>query len=259
MIILAMDTATAATSVAIVGPDFALARNNIDAHGHVEALAPMITEVLAEAQLAPPDIDAVACGVGPGPFTGLRVGISTAIAMGRALDRPVAGVCTHDVIAHAVPIGDSPVIVATTARRAETFLSTYDGSGQRLSGPLAVSNDEARDAIMNGSLIACGDAVDALIENAARVRRGPAYPDAIDLAAIVLSRREAGEDWPEDSAEVIDLDPAAARGESTERHLAQRARSGRVLLAPRPLYLRAPDAVAGGAATRAATQQGSSP
>lgn len=261
MIILAMDTATAATSAAIVGPDFAIARSSVDARGHVESLAPMVTEVLTQAQVTPGDIDAIACGVGPGPFTGLRVAIATAIAMGQVLDRPVVGVCTHDVIAHAALASSSPIIVATTARRMESFLSTYDATGQRLTGPLAVPHAEAREAITSGGFIACGDAVDSLLavgvdEAEVPVLRGPAYPDAADLAAIVVSRRQAGEEWPEESAGMVDLDPATARGDSTARHLAQRAHTGRMLLAPIPLYLRAPDAVAAASVPGTASQQG---
>ena len=260
MIILAVDTATAATSVALRGPSVAVSRRSVDPHGHVEALAPMIADVLAESGIEPRDIDALACGVGPGPFTGLRVAIAQVIAMGAALSRPVVGVCTHDVIAHAVlGLGDRApngqgarteprLRVATTARRAETFISTYDSAGWRIDGPIALRNDEAREALASGDLIIAGDAVDRLVEQVPTHRRGPDYPDALDLAAIVESRRTIGEDWPEVELSV-ELDPATSRGDSTARLLGARARQGRVLLPPRPLYLRAPDAVAPAALT----------
>ncbi len=267
VIVLAIDTATAATSVAISAPESVVSRRSVDAHGHVESLAPMIADVLVESGLEPKDIEVVACGVGPGPFTGLRVGIAMAISMGVALDRPVVGVGTHDVIAHAVlgfPHPSTPasavtdgqgLIVATTARRAETFVSTYDTSGQRVSGPIALPNEDARHLLLSGDLAVAGDAVDALIGDALAHRRGPSHPDAADLAAIVESRRDSGEDWPNQADLDIDLDPATARGDTTAHLLAEHARGGRVLLPARPLYLRAPDAVSTADASTTVTGQ----
>lgn len=271
VIVLALDTATAATSVAIRVPETVVSRSSIDAHGHVESLAPMIAEVLVESGLEPKDIDVIACGVGPGPFTGLRVGIAMAISMAVALDRPVVGVGTHDVIAHAMlgfPDPSAPVsavtdgqglIVATTARRAETFVSTYDASGQRVSGPIALTNEDARRLLLTGDLFVAGDAVDSLIGDALAHRRGPSHPDAAALAAIVESRLDSGEGWPHPADVNIDLDPATARGDTTAHLLAEHARRGRVLLPARPLYLRAPDAVATAAASTTMTGQDRSP
>ena len=96
-----MDTATAATTVAVLGPGVQASRTVIDAHGHVESLAPLIEEVLDLSAGSLQGIDVVACGVGPGPFTGLRIGVATAIAMGTVWQRPIVGVCTHDVLARA--------------------------------------------------------------------------------------------------------------------------------------------------------------
>lgn len=267
VIILAVDTATAATSAAISAPASVVSRRSVDAHGHVESLAPMISEVLTESGIEPWDIDVLACGVGPGPFTGLRVGIAQMIAMGAALDRPVVGVCTHDVIAHAAlgladrstpELGADPgrgLMVATAARRAESFVSTYDSSGRRSAGPIALSNDEVRQAMLADDVILAGDAVDSLIEDVPAHRRGPSFPQAADLAVIVQSRMNAGEDWSDDVDLAIDLDPATARGHSTAQALTERGRHGRLLLPPRPLYLRAPDAVASVAPSTTATEK----
>lgn len=256
MIILGIDTATSATTVAVGRSGATVSRRTVDPHGHVESLAPMIAEVLDESNLSPADIDVVACGVGPGPFTGLRVGISTAIAMATTLNRPVVGVCTHDVIARATLAqpstsaegGDGElvegVLVATTARRAETFVSTYDRNGVRSSGPIAVSNDDAREWILSDQHIVSGDAVPRLLDGGAPISWGVTFPDASDLIAIVQERHESGEGWPGADLAVAELDPATARGDSTAQVLLDRARRGRVLLPPRPLYLRAPDAVA---------------
>ena len=104
-------------------------------------------------------------------------------------------------------------------------------------------------------LILAGDAVDLLIEDVPAHRSGPRFPHAADLAAIVESRLNAGEDWSDEADLAIELDPATARGYSTAQLLTERGRRGRLLLPPRPLYLRAPDAVANAAASTMAADQ----
>lgn len=259
MIVLAMDTATAATTVAVLGPGVQASRTVIDAHGHVESLAPLIEEVLDLSAGSLQEIDVVACGVGPGPFTGLRIGVATAIAMGTVCQRPIVGVCTHDVLARAalravsdaaewVPGGGDAVIVATSARRIECHVTRYDIAGRRVSGPVIMSHDETRSLISDSGAVVAGDAWPMLVPHLTDGRRGPGYPEALDLAAIVRERHEAGERWPtidEPDAALLDvaLEPANARGESTAVYLDSRRSAGRVLLPARPLYLRQPDAV----------------
>ncbi len=92
-------------------------------------LVPACQEVLAAAKLNFADLDAIVVGCGPGPFTGLRVGMATAAAFGQALNIPVYGVCTHDALAWAAheesPVSDS-FLVATDARRREIYWARYD-------------------------------------------------------------------------------------------------------------------------------------
>ena len=103
MLLLAFDTATAAVTVAVHDGDRVLAEmSTVDARRHGELLAPSIAGVLAEAGSGLDAVTAVAAGTGPGPYTGLRVGVMTARALGAALGVPVHGVCTLDAIAHAV-------------------------------------------------------------------------------------------------------------------------------------------------------------
>lgn len=98
--LLAFDTATTRVTVALHDGERVVAAYNAD-HGlrHGELLAPAIEQVLAEAGALPLDVTAIAVGVGPGPFTGLRVGLVTARTMAYALGVPVYGVCTLDVLA----------------------------------------------------------------------------------------------------------------------------------------------------------------
>lgn len=137
--LLAFDTATPAVTVALHdGQQVVAERTTVDAMRHGELLAPGITALLDEVGLVRQDLTAVAVGVGPGPFTGLRVGLMTARTLGAVLSIPVYGVCTLDVLAvEAVDSGtvDGPFHVATDARRKEVYLASYDADGVRVAGP----------------------------------------------------------------------------------------------------------------------------
>lgn len=98
---------------------------------HAELLIPSVQELLADQNLSMSDLDAIVVGCGPGPFTGLRVGMATAQALGQALDIPVHGVISLDAIAHRL---DGTGLVATDARRREVYWALYR-DGARLEGP----------------------------------------------------------------------------------------------------------------------------
>lgn len=138
--LLAFDTATPTVSVALHDGDDVVAELVGDQPmRHGEQLAPLVDRVLRETGLVRQDLTAVAVGVGPGPFTGLRVGLVTARTLGFVLDIPVYGVCTLDVLAvEAVDTGSvvGGFVVATDARRKEVYLASYDADGARLDGPV---------------------------------------------------------------------------------------------------------------------------
>src|SRR5918911_592588 len=100
---------------------------------HGEQLAPSIEACLAEAGIVRQDLTAIAVGIGPGPFTGLRVGLVTARTLAYVLEIPVYGVCSLDVVAVEAAHGGSPVgtdfVVATDARRKEVYVASYDDQG----------------------------------------------------------------------------------------------------------------------------------
>ena len=118
MLVVGFDTATEAVSVAlhdgerVVSEAFAL-----DARRHSELLTPMIAKVMADAGAARGDLTAVAVGVGPGPYTGLRVGVVTARVLGAVLGLPVYGVCSLDVIASAVSAASAAPVAPAAAER----------------------------------------------------------------------------------------------------------------------------------------------
>jgi tRNA threonylcarbamoyl adenosine modification protein YeaZ len=205
-VLLAFDTATQLVSVALHDGERVVVELSSDQPmKHGEHLAPLIARSLEEAGIVRQDLTAIAVGVGPGPFTGLRVGVVTARTLGFVLDVPVYGVCSLDAIAlEVVATGATPgsFLVATDARRKEVYLASYDSDGRRLEGPVVTKPaDVATDAPVAGA--------------------GPElYPDAFPHA-IAPVRPGAG--W-------------LAAGVGSE--LVE-------LLDPEPLYLRRPDAVAG--------------
>ena len=230
MHILAIDTATAATSVAVVDSDGAVRSEAqvVDARRHAEVVAPLIRDVLANAGTDVSLIDLVACGVGPGPFTGLRVGVAAGIAIAEGRGIPVVGVCSLDVIArHAVHDHARSVTVLTRARRAELCWAAYDDRARRLAGPLIRPE---HDLNIDGYVVGDAGPVDAVM-----------YPQAGDLADLVAERLASGEPLPDR----VELPEEGAResGAATADILHDRAQRGLLLLPARPLYLRRPDAV----------------
>ena len=135
MLLLAFDTATPAITVAVHDGDNVIgeaAGHGAMAHG--ELLAPAIREAMAQAGAAMSDLTDVAVGVGPGPFTGLRVGVVTALTLGSTLDLVQHGVCSLDIVAFDVR-GEAEFLVATDARRKEVYWARYAPDGSRLDGP----------------------------------------------------------------------------------------------------------------------------
>lgn len=140
MLVLALDTASAVTSVAVGHHDGTQAevvteRSADPSNRHVEVLAPMIEAALSEAGATAGDLGLIAVGVGPGPFTGLRVGMVTAAAMGQALGVEVVGVCSLDGVAFAAdrPWADGFAVLGD-ARRREVYWARY-ADGRRRGEP----------------------------------------------------------------------------------------------------------------------------
>ena len=128
MRLLALDTATSAISVAVHDGERVLAsRSVVDARRHTELLAPLVVETLARAATAVDELTHVAVGTGPGPFTGLRVGLVTAQTLAHARGITVHGVCSLDALAAAAAAGghEGELLVASDARRKEVYWARY--------------------------------------------------------------------------------------------------------------------------------------
>ncbi|MEO6502467.1 MAG: tRNA (adenosine(37)-N6)-threonylcarbamoyltransferase complex dimerization subunit type 1 TsaB [Jatrophihabitantaceae bacterium] len=223
MLALVLDTSSAAVTAGLVeftaGADPAVLaeRVTVDARAHAELLIPSLQACLAQAGAAVADLAAVVAGLGPGPFTGLRVGLMTAAALADATGLPSYGVCSLDAIA-AAHAERPDLLVAGDARRKEVYWARYR-HGARIGEP-AVSKPAELVAELRGELV--GGAA-AMAGAGARL-----YADLL---------RQSGLDLPllqHDYPTIAGLAACAA---------------GRVLSqapgeALTPLYLRRPDAVA---------------
>lgn len=147
VLVLAVDTSTPAVTAGLVrldadGTPHTLAvRQTVDSRSHAEVLTPQIMDCLTEAGRTPAGLDAVVVGTGPGPFTGLRVGMVTAASFADALGIPAHGVCSLDAIAAQVQGGpDAPgeLLVVTDARRREIYWARYR-AGARVDGPAVIA------------------------------------------------------------------------------------------------------------------------
>jgi tRNA threonylcarbamoyl adenosine modification protein YeaZ len=226
VLLLGLDTATPAVTVALHDGGQPLAQLvTVDAHRHAELLAPSIAKVIADAGASQRDLTGIAVGVGPGPYTGLRVGVVTAKVLGAALGVPVYGVCSLDAIAADVE-GERSFLVATDARRRELYFARYDEAGRR-SGP-----DVSAPALIPDRQLPVAGEGPMLYPEFFPKGTGPAFPAAATLCRLAAAALGRGETVADDGAV----------GHATA--------GGRVLLPPEPLYLRRPDAREPGAPKR---------
>ncbi|MFI7127671.1 tRNA (adenosine(37)-N6)-threonylcarbamoyltransferase complex dimerization subunit type 1 TsaB [Nonomuraea sp. NPDC050153] len=211
MLVLAFDTATPAVTAALHDGERVLAEHTtIDARRHGELLVPTIERVLHEAGAALRDVTAIVAGSGPGPYTGLRVGLMTAQGLATTLGVPAYGVCTLDAVAYGSGLAE-PFLAATDARRKEVFWARYADMRTRIDGPFV---DRPADVPVAGLPVVGAGA--GLYPEILGESDAPPYPYAGALAALAAERLAQG----------TPLDP------------------------PRPIYLRRPDAVVPGAPKR---------
>ncbi|HWU07268.1 MAG TPA: tRNA (adenosine(37)-N6)-threonylcarbamoyltransferase complex dimerization subunit type 1 TsaB [Streptomyces sp.] len=203
-----MDTATPAVTAALHdGTSVVAETGQVDARRHGELLLPAVDRVLAEAGVKLDAVTDVAVGVGPGPYTGLRVGLVTAATFGAALSVPVHGLCTLDALAYAAGLDglEGPFAVATDARRKEVYWARYEDSRTRTGEPAVDRPAGIADRLAGLPVVGAGA---LLYPEAFPDARGPEHVLAGALAALAVERLAAGA----------------------------------ALLPPQPLYLRRPDA-----------------
>jgi tRNA threonylcarbamoyl adenosine modification protein YeaZ len=189
-VVLAIDTATPAVTAGIVADGDLLAeRVSVDARAHAERLTPNVLGALADAGLQMADLDAVVVGCGPGPFTGLRVGMATAAAYGHALGIPVHGVCSLDAIGGQTA---GETLVVTDARRREVYWARYR-DGVRIEGPAV---NAPADVDPGAARSVAGSPEHAALFGLALCE--PSYPTPAGLIAAVT-------DWSDNPAPLVPL------------------------------------------------------
>jgi tRNA threonylcarbamoyl adenosine modification protein YeaZ len=220
VLLLALDTATPAMTVALHDGARVLAgQTTVSSRRHGELLAAMIEQVLAAGGAKRTDLQAIAVGTGPGPYTGLRAGLVTARVLASALDVPAVGVCTLDVIARAAApaAAGRGFLVAADARRKELYWARYAPAGRRIGEPAVSSPAEV--------------ALAAAAPGAAPSGAGPApWPVAGEGPAL----------YPELGACAIP--PRYPDAAQLAEMAGERLAGGGPLEPPEPLYLRRPDA-----------------
>lgn len=126
MLILGIDTTTLSCSVALLQDDTLLAEAILNIKKtHSERLMPLLNSLLKESGMEREAIDSIAVAAGPGSFTGLRIGISTARALAQGLAIPAVAVCTLDALAEAIPVPGALICPLLDARRSQVYTAIY--------------------------------------------------------------------------------------------------------------------------------------
>ncbi len=206
MLIIGIDTATAQVSVAIGGHEGVLASTqSLRGRQHAEVLTPAIEFTCRQARIALSEISVVAVDLGPGLFTGLRVGVASAKAMAHALNVPMIGVSSLDLLAFPVRFTSRLIVATIDARRGELFYAFYrqvPGGVQRVSDHQVGSPDDlASEILASGEeCLLVGDGVQRYrevfdgLKKIEIVEEGFAYPAASSL--VMLAHAQAlREQW----------------------------------------------------------------
>jgi len=217
MRILAIDTALEACSAAVLdtAPGTVIAHEQQPmVRGHAEALMPIVQRVMQNAGVAFTDLDRIAVTVGPGSFTGLRVGIAAARGLALATARPAVGLSTLSAFAAPFIADDDtlPVVAAIDARHSHVYLQIFGQGGRTLLAPrLATLSEAVRRAAATGAPRITGTAAGLLAES-----------------------------WPADEPPPTAIDHRRAPDIGWVARLGAAAEDSGA--PPKPLYLRAPDA-----------------
>ncbi|MCB0989349.1 MAG: tRNA (adenosine(37)-N6)-threonylcarbamoyltransferase complex dimerization subunit type 1 TsaB [Acidimicrobiales bacterium] len=200
MLILAIETSTPQVGVALVDYDGVLASFHANRdRRHAETVVPAVEFLFRQAGVGPSDLGAVAVDVGPGLFTGLRVGLATAKTMAQSLRIPMVGVSSLDLLAFAARMSDRRIVATVDARRGEVFAATYrrvHGGVQRLTEPVVASPDEVAGLVesFGEDCLLVGDGADRYSDILSRVhgveigREGMRFPSAAALGELAHSR-----------------------------------------------------------------------
>jgi tRNA threonylcarbamoyladenosine biosynthesis protein TsaB len=228
--VLGIDTSTTACSAAVlVGGALRASCFEQMARGQAERLNPMIAEVMREAGIGFDALGLIAVTVGPGAFTGLRIGLACARGLSLGTGVPLAGISSFDALAAAVPDDERDgrqLMICVDAKRRDVFIQAYDDLRQPLGAPGALAPEGAAAAFARGRWLIAGD-------GAAQLRAG--------LAKAELAQDDAGGKGPGENADARIRFSAAILPPDARYVASIGAAAGADAIPPRPVYIRPPD------------------
>lgn len=219
-VVLAIDSAGSACSVAVGFGGMVVAEGRIDTmHGQAEAVLPLVDKTMREAGQVPAALDLVMATIGPGSFTGIRVGLAAARGIALATGARLLGVTSFDAVGSGAALSDCSeirfLLIAIESRRQDLYVQFFDPRGDPLREPAAIM------PFMLGEVVAATVGARPLL----------IAGDAAQRASAALTQRP-------DTAVLADSAPGAV---GALRAGLRRQRLGKATDAPRPLYLRPPD------------------
>lgn len=215
MLLLALDTSTTAITAALHDGSGVLAEaTTLDSRAHGERLAPAVVDVLARAGASAGELTHIVVGVGPGPFTGLRVGIVTARTLAFVVGARLHGVCSLDALAfQAAGAGAADeLLVATDARRKEVYWACYR-QGRRVDGPHVGRAADLPESVRRLPSVGRGPVL--YPDQLTGIPGGPLDVSAAALAELAVRRLRAGEDLADSAPLYLRRPDAVPAGERT--------------------------------------------
>ncbi len=192
MRVLAFDTALAACSAAVLDGDRLLAHRDVAMpRGQAERLMPMIEAVCGESGLGLADIELICATIGPGTFTGVRIGVAAARGLALATGAPALGLTTCEAVAaNVATFGVDPVLVAMDARRGEAYLQAFGPGPATLGPPVLRPCDAAGDMAPPAGGLVVGSAAALVLPSLPRARLAdaPALPSAARFGRFAAGR-----------------------------------------------------------------------
>jgi tRNA threonylcarbamoyladenosine biosynthesis protein TsaB len=195
-LILSLETATTNCSVALASDGKVIAARSINSgYSHAEKINVFIQEVIDQANVSLKQLSAIAVSSGPGSYTGLRIGISTAKGLCYALDLPLIAINTLDAMAYGMKAGSNELLVPMIdARRMEVYSAVYDAEKKRLSEPAAIIVDERyySDFRSKNILLLAGDGADKcqeLFQSEPSVKIQPSFMPQAEFMATLAEQK----------------------------------------------------------------------
>ena len=196
--VLAFDTAMGGISVGVIAANGHVVSRQLETQREqASLLIPMIQDVLSEAQIGFKDLDLIASTIGPGSFTGLRIGLTTAKVLSQSLDIPLVGLNTLSVMARHYE-GDNPLLIVLETKRQDFYAQYFDGSDKgrvALSEPFSALASEVIEARPCDDFEIGGDCLkrfQAEVSKDVKVLDNWMHPDAIIMAQMALEQIEQG-------------------------------------------------------------------